>query len=153
MLNVIIHQRKYQPLHYWWLFWKYVQPKKKIFFFTYWKIFFNRLVMVFTWFKKVYLLKLEKKWLNMKFHQPLLLMDKKEILHLFDFGKIYFIIFFQLSTIYYSYYQIDIQSKSICTGQINNMYSLDIQMEFWGYINCIWKMMKFCLMVHFSNGH
>ena len=128
--------------------------QKKKFFFVYWQFFANRLVMVFTWFKKVYLLKLEKKWLNMKFHQPLLLMDKKEILHLFDFGKTYFfIIFFQPTKYMYSYYRIDIQSKSIFTGQINNMYSLDIQMEFWGYINCIWKMMKFCLMVHFSNGH
>ena len=113
--------------------------QKKNFCFVYIEIFFcsNSLVMVFTWFKKVYLLKLEKKWSNMKFHQPLLLMDKKETLHLFDFGKIYVIIFLtflQLYT-YYSYssftkYLIDIQSKSIFTGQINNMYSLDIQMEY-----------------------
>ena len=74
-------------------FLKVCSTKKKIFFCRLKTFFFNRLVMVFTWFKKVYLLKLEKKWLNMKFHQPLLLMDKREILHLFDFGKTYFIIF------------------------------------------------------------
>ena len=104
--------------------------QKKNFFLYIEIFFFNRLVMVFTWFKKVYLLKLEKKWSNMKFHQPLLLMDKKEKLRLFDFGN-----FFQLVYTYYSYcsftkYLIDIQSKSIFTGQINNMYSLDIQMEY-----------------------